>query len=121
MIKDGPIPLFLHGVAEYAAAVLFILAPFLFGFDGNVPTAVSIAVGVVILLVALVTEYPAGVVRNLPLAAHIVLDFVLAIFLIAAPFIFSFTDEGGPFAFFVILGVVHLVLTTLTRFDLRRG
>lgn len=120
MIKNGPLPLFLHGVIEYAAGVLFVVAPFIFGFEGNVPTAVSIVAGLVILLVAITTEYPAGIVKTLPLAAHILLDYVLGVALVAAPFIFSFTDEGGPFAFFVIMGAAHLVITTITRFDTGR-
>lgn len=120
MIKDGPIPLFLHGVIEYAAGVLFVLAPFLFGFDADLPTAISIVVGVGVLLVAIATDYPAGVLGSLPLSLHILIDYALGVFLVAAPFIFRFTDEGGPFAFFVILGVLHLVISTLTRFGVGR-
>ena len=44
------------------------------------------------------------------------LDLVLAVFLIAAPFLFSFSDEGVATAFFIVLGVVHLLLTIGTRF-----
>lgn len=121
MIRNGPIPLLLHGIIEYVAGALFVLAPFIFGFDENAATALSIIVGVVILLIALATEYPAGVVRSLPLPAHIVLDYVLGVFLIASPFLFGFDDDTGPFAFFVIVGVAHLVITTITRFGLTRA
>jgi VIT1/CCC1 family predicted Fe2+/Mn2+ transporter len=120
VIRNGPVPLLLHGLIEYLVGALFVLAPFLFGFDDNAATALAIIVGVVILLFALATDYPAGVVRSMPLAAHIVLDYVLGIFLIAAPFLFGFDEETAPFAFFVVLGVAHLVITTVTRFDLGR-
>ena len=45
-----------------------------------------------------------------------ILDYVLAIFLIAAPFVLGFSDDGTAAAFFIVLGVVHLLLTIATRF-----
>jgi hypothetical protein len=36
--------------------------------------------------------------------------------LIAAPFLFGFSDESGPTALFIILGVAHLLVTIGTRF-----
>jgi hypothetical protein len=36
--------------------------------------------------------------------------------MIASPFLFGFSDEGTPTAFFITLGVVHLLLTIGTRF-----
>ena len=42
MFKQGPVPAFVHGLVEYAAAILLIAAPFLFGFDDDTATAVSI-------------------------------------------------------------------------------
>ena len=44
------------------------------------------------------------------------LDYVLAIFLIASPFILGFSDDGTAAAFFIVIGVVHLLLTIATRF-----
>ena len=44
------------------------------------------------------------------------LDYVLAIFLIASPFLLGFSDDGTAAAFFIVLGVVHLLLTIATRF-----
>ena len=39
MFKQGPVPAFVHGIVEYAAAVLFIAAPFLFDFNEDAATA----------------------------------------------------------------------------------
>ena len=41
---------------------------------------------------------------------------VLAIFLVAAPFLLGFSDESAPRNFFMILGVVLLLMTIGTRF-----
>lgn len=116
MLRQGPISLFVHGVVEYAEAVLFIAAPFLFGFDAEAATATSIVVGLVLLVVTASSDIPTGLARTVPVTIHAVLDFVAAGFLIAAPFLFSFQDEAAPTAFFLILGVGHLLLTIATRF-----
>ena len=105
-----------HGVIEYLAAVLFIVAPFLFGFDSGAATAVSIAVGVLIIIVAALTAGPTGLVKQIPIQAHLVIDFVLVVVLLAAPFVFGFSDETNPTAFFIALGVAHLLITLATRF-----
>ncbi|MDQ3103326.1 MAG: SPW repeat protein [Actinomycetota bacterium] len=116
MLRQGLVPLFVHGVIEYAAGVLFIVAPWVFGFDSGAAKAVSIVVGIVILVVAASTDSPTGLSRSIPIKAHVVLDLVLAVALIAAPFLFGFSDETNPTAFFIVLGVVHLLLTIATRF-----
>ena len=116
MLRQGPIPRFLHGIIEYAAAALFIVAPFLLAFEADAAIAVSIVVGVVVLFVAATTVGATSLVNQIPLAAHVVLDYVLAGFLIATPFLFAFSTETAPTAFFIAAGVVHLLMTIATRF-----
>jgi hypothetical protein len=116
MFKQGPIPAFVHGVIEYIAGVLFIAAPFLFSFDSDTALAVSIAVGVVVLVIAASTAMSTGLIKSIPVQAHVVLDYLLAALLIASPFLFGFSDDGTATAFFIVLGVVHLLLTIATRF-----
>jgi hypothetical protein len=116
MFKQGPVPAFVHGAIEYLAAVLFIAAPFLFSFDDDTATAVSIVAGVVILIVTASTALPTGLIKSIPVQAHAVIDLLLAAVLIAAPFLFGFSDDGTATAFFIVLGVVHLLLTIATRF-----
>jgi hypothetical protein len=115
-LRRGSIPLFLHSVIEYGAGVLLIAAPFLFSFDSDVATAISILVGGGVLVIAVTTDYPLALFRRLPLDSHIVLDYVVAALLIASPFVFGFTDDAAAFAFFVILGIAHLLITVMTRF-----
>ena len=116
MLRAGPFSMFLHGVLEYAAGVVFIAAPFVFGFESDAATALSIIVGVVVLAIGASTNAPTGLARVIPVEIHAVVDFALAALLIAAPFLFGFRDEGAPTAFFIVLGVVHLLLTIATRF-----
>ena len=116
MFKQGPVPAFVHGIVEYLAAALFIAAPFLFSFEDDTATAVSIVVGVVVLIVTASTALPTGLIKSIPVQAHAVIDFLLAAVLIAAPFLFGFSDDGTATGFFIVLGVVHLLMTIATRF-----
>jgi VIT1/CCC1 family predicted Fe2+/Mn2+ transporter len=116
MLREGPISRFLHGVVEYVAGVLLIAAPFLFSFDSGAATAVSIIAGVLVIAIAASTEGPSSLINSIPIAAHLLLDFALAAALIASPFLFGFSDESAPTAFFLVLGVLHLLVTIATRF-----
>jgi hypothetical protein len=116
VFKQGPVPAFVHGIVEYLAAILFIAAPFIFTFDDDTAVAVSVIVGVLVLIVAASTQWRTGLIQSIPVQAHVILDYVLAIFLIASPFILGFSDDGAAAAFFIVIGVVHLLLTIATRF-----
>jgi hypothetical protein len=116
MLRQGPIPRFVHGLIEYAAAALFLAAPFLLSFDAGAATAASIIAGIVLLFLAASSEGPTSLINYLPLAAHVVLDYVLAILLIAIPFIAGFADETAPTAFFIAAGAVYLLVAIGTRF-----
>jgi SPW repeat-containing protein len=65
---------------------------------------------------ALVTDTPSAAVRRLPLASHVVLDYVLGALLVASPFIFGFSDETNPTVFFVLIGVLYLALSLGTNY-----
>jgi hypothetical protein len=116
MFKQGPVPAWLHGAIEYVAAALLIAAPFLLSFESDAATAVSIVIGVLALVMTSATALPTGIIRSIPVKTHAVADYVLAAVLIASPFIFGFSDDGTATAFFIVLGVFHLLLTIATRF-----
>jgi hypothetical protein len=117
MLRQGPIPRFVHGALEYAAGVLLIAAPFLLGFAADAAVAVSIVGGIVVLVVAASTDGPTSLVNSIPISAHLLLDVALAAVLVASPFLFGFSDESAPTAFFIVLGVAHLLVTIGTRFQ----
>ncbi len=116
MLRQGPFPAFLHGAIEYAAAALFVVAPFLFAFDSDAATAIAIVVGVGLLVITSSSELPTGLAKVIPITIHAVLDVVVAAFVIAAPFLFGFSGDAGPTAFFIVVGIAHLLLTIGTRF-----
>lgn len=116
MMRDGPIPVRLHGLIEYVAGVVLIIAPLLIDYENGSATAVSVVIGILILIIAATTAGPTGLIPQIPLPAHVALDYVLAAFLIASPFVFGFSSETEPTAIFVVLGIAHLLITIGTRF-----
>ena len=116
MLRQGVIPAFIHGVVEYGLGALFIAAPFLFGFDSRAATAASIVVGVLLLVVAASSQTTTALAKLIPAGIHVLFDVVLAGFLIAAPFLFGFSDERNATAFFIVTGVAFLLLAIGTRF-----
>lgn len=116
VVRQGPIPVWLHGLLEYAAAVGLIVAPFLLTFQSGAAKAVSVVAGIAVLVVAATTSGPTSIVDQLPVSVHILIDYVLAGILVASPFLFGFSDETNPTAFFIALGVIHLLVTIGTRF-----
>lgn len=116
MLSQGPIPRFVHGLIEYLAGMAFIAAPIVLSFESGTATAISIAIGVVVLAIAAATDGPTSLVNSLPLTAHVALDYVLAVLLVAMPFVAGFSDETNPTVFFIALGVAHLLITIGTRF-----
>ena len=123
MLRQGPIPRSVHGILDYGYAALLIAAPFLLGFtDVGAATAVSIVAGLVVLLAAAITKcFPTSVIKSLPVQGHLTLDFALVAALIASPFLFGFSDEGTPTAFFIVAAVLALLVTLATRWLPEKG
>jgi hypothetical protein len=117
VLHQGPVPYLLHGVLDYVVGALLIAAPFLLGFDDiGSATAVAIVSGVVLLAVAAASDGPVSLVNSIPKSVHILLDVAMGAFFIAAPFLFGFSDDGSPTAFFIVLGVLGVLSVIATRF-----
>ncbi len=120
MLDQGPVPVVVHGVLEYAVGALFIASPFLFGFSSSAaPTAAAIVVGLLLLAFTATSDLPTGLVRSVSIGVHVTVDLVLAVLLVAIPFLLGFTDEKAPTALFIVVGVLHMLVTIATRFSPR--
>jgi hypothetical protein len=116
-VRRGSVSLSLHVLIEYGIGVLTIVAPFLFSFDATAARILAVLVGAGILVLAVVTDAPTGIARSLPVASHVVLDYVLGLLLIVAPFVFGFSDDDdNATAYFIVLGVAYVMLAVLTRY-----
>src|SRR3954469_2738717 len=117
-MNDNRLSLRTHAMAEPLVALLFIAAPWIFGFnDVDDAQTVSIVLGLLVLAPGLTTRWRMSLVRLLSLAAHRAADLVVGIVAIVAPFVFGFSDQGGPTRFLIIMGVAELGVALMTRWD----
>ena len=119
-MPKGPIPLRVHAMFEPLVAIVLIAAPWIFGFDDvSSATAVSIAVGAIMLISGMSTRWRLSLVKLIPLRTHFLTDLALGAVLIVAPFVFGDSDRGDATRFLVIMGILELVTALGTRWDLR--
>src|SRR3712207_3334046 len=116
MVKQGPVPAFVHGLYEYLAGLVLVALPLVLDYDSGAATAVSIILGVLVLLLTATTAWTTSLVNQVSIPAHIILDYALVVVLIGSPFLFGFNDETTPTAIFIGGGVFHLLLSIGTRY-----
>src|SRR3954462_1862372 len=116
MVKQGPIPAFVHSLIEYVAGAALIAAPLLLDYNAGAAKAVSIVLGVLVIFLVATTTSRMSLINQVPLSMHIVFDYVIAAVMIASPFLFSFSDESTPTAVFLAAGVLWLLMSIGTRY-----
>jgi len=107
----------LHGILDYAAAVVLIVVPLLLNFQAASPLALwlSVAAGVLLVAYSLITDYGLSLVKLIPFNVHLILDALAGLAFVAAPFLFGF--EALIRTFYLVNGmiVILLVITTDPR------
>jgi hypothetical protein len=120
-LQRNSIPFGLHVLIEYAIGILTIVSPFLFSFDDEAAQILAVLIGAGILVLAVVSDAPTGLARTLPTASHVVIDYVLALVVIVAPFVFGFAGDDTPATvYFIALGLGYVMLAVLTRYRDRK-
>ena len=109
------LPPLVHGFLDYSVVLVFFLVPTLFNFS---PTASALVyvVGAGQLIVSLLTVYPLGALKLIPFPIHGVLESVVAVGLIGAPWLFGFATETSAQIFFVGAGVALLAVVAITDY-----
>lgn len=101
----------LHGIMDYAIAFVLVIPWIVDFYPSSEDTWILAATGGVIFLYSVITNYEMGIMKIIPLKTHMALDYVMSVFLIAAPFIFNLAHYSKwP----VILGILNLLVTTLS-------
>jgi len=108
------IPSAFHGVLDYAVALTLIVGPFLLGFEGPAKL-LAIAGGVGLFLYSLITDYSISARKMLPFKTHLVFDFIAAVVLVLAPYIFGF--DGIAQIFYQVIGAAVIVVVLVTNPD----
>ncbi len=105
----------IHAFLDYPVALALIALPFLLGLGNSNPLALqlSVAVGVAALLLTVLTDHHLGVFRVIPYKFHLLVDFLVALVFIAAPFVLGF--EGMDAYYYWINGLAVLIVVSLHK------
>lgn len=107
------IPTAVHGVMDYIVGLALIAAPFVLGFNNNGPAMwVPIILGLGMIVYSIFTDYELGLVRVLPMKAHLGIDAIGGLFLLASPWLFGFADY--VWIPHVVVGAAALVSALVT-------
>ena len=114
------VPTSVHGIFDYIGGIALIACPFIFGFYsmGGIAVILPIVLGIGLILFSLLTNYERGIpaLKFIPMPVHLVLDFVAAAFLVVAPFLFGFANQGlNVWLPFVVAGVGVILLVIVSQ------
>jgi len=105
----------IHAFLDYPVAIALITLPFLLGLGDSNPAALylSVVTGVAALILTLLTDHHLGVVRVIPYKIHLIVDFLVAVVFILAPFILSF--NGIDAYYYWVNGIAVLIVVSLHK------
>ena len=107
-----------HGVLDYAFVAAFLNAPTVFGFQHTRGAVVAYWLTGIHLFLTGCTVFPLGAFRWIPFQVHGVIELMLGVFVLVAPWSFAFSDPAAR-NFFVAMGLIILIVVALTDYTLR--
>jgi hypothetical protein len=105
----------LHGLGDYAAALVLIVAPFFLGLKEQSMIAhwASIAGGAGLITYSLLTDYTFSAAKVIPFKTHLALDSLAGLVLIALAFVLGL--EGIAQGYMIVMGAGVLLVVAVTK------
>jgi hypothetical protein len=104
-----------HGYLDYLVVLIFLCAPTLLHLS-TLPAVISYSLAGIHLLLTLLTNFPLGALKLVPLKWHGVIELVVGPALVALPFVLGFGSEPAAQYFYVVNGVVIFIVWSLTDY-----
>lgn len=104
-----------HGYLDYVTVAIFLLAPLVLGLGGTA-ALLSYTLGIVHLVMTLLTRFPGGISRIIPLVVHGLVELAVAIALILLPFWAGFSPGSPARRFYLAMGAVLFIVWLLTDY-----
>jgi hypothetical protein len=114
------IPLRVHSIVDYVAAVVLVAAPYVFGFaDIDVARNFFLVLGIGLAAYSALTKYRYSFAKIIPIGPHMFLDVVVGFLTMVGPYVLNYrlaiSSAQTAAHYFIGLGVWALV--ALTRPD----
>jgi hypothetical protein len=111
-----PISRRMHGLADYTYIPTVALAPKLAGFeDEEVAAQLCRIMSSGVAISAISTRAEWGLLRVMPFTGHLIVDFISGVFAAAAPWLFGFAGNARARNAFVLIGLISIGASTLSR------
>jgi hypothetical protein len=108
-----------HGFLDYLVVVAFAIAPTIIGLTG-LPATICYALAAVHLLLTLVTAFPLGAIKLVPLWLHGAIELIVSIALVALPWVLKFTADTTARNFYICAGVIIFITWAVTDYKAAR-
>lgn len=101
----------MHAYLDYPVAFLLMAAPFLLQLGDSHPLAkwLSVGTGVAALILTVLTDHKTGLIRVVPYSVHLVVDFLVGVVFVAAPFALGFSGIDAAFYWINAAAVLTVV------------
>lgn len=108
----------IHAYMDYPVAVALMALPFLLGLGTSNALALylSVVTGIAAFILTLLTDHQLGVYKLVPYKGHLIVDALVGIVFVSAPFMFSF--EGLDAYYYWINGGTVLTVVSLHKPEL---
>ncbi len=105
----------IHAFLDYPVAIALIVLPFLLGLGSSNPLALQLSVvtGIAALILTILTDHHLGLIKVVSYKIHLIVDFLVAVVFIIAPFIFSF--KGLDASYYWMNGIAVLIVVSLHK------
>ena len=107
----------LHGLGDYAAATVLIIAPFVLGLQEQSAIAhwASVGSGVGLIVYSLLTNYKFSVANLIPFKIHLIFDSLAGLVLILLALILDI--DGIAQTYLIVMGAGVLLVVAVTQTD----
>jgi len=105
----------IHAYLDYPVAIALIALPFLLSLGGSNPLAfqLSVITGIAALILTILTDHHLGLIRVVSYRIHLIVDFLVGVVFVLAPFIFSF--EGLDAYYYWLNGAAVLFVVSMHK------
>lgn len=114
-----PLQPYNHGIVDYVVGILLLVSPWLFGFADNSYTAMIVmrTMGIILIGLSLLTDYPLGVFKVIPFKTHGIIEAIGAVFLLLSPWIMGYSIIGSATSIAVIVGLLWITVVVMTNYS----
>jgi hypothetical protein len=109
-----------HGVLDYSLGAFLLVSPWLFGFNdaSTMATLTMVVVGMVVLLLSAMTDYPLGLLKFVPFQIHGIIETAGAIVLLISPWVVGFAHITAAKNIAVLVSIAWFGVVAMTNYSI---